>query len=680
MSLSNCMRIVNTLHQDDEQALMAHIERLQSEGMPARDAQFAAVHQLMAELESGQAPQLSQRDQVDTPEFKRWFGDWRVELDNTRVNQQLDDWNSGELKSNAVIDLGRPASVLQQFGVPDLPIHMTQRILTKAVLRKHDIDLADLKDFVRNLQAPLAVFGSKLGDGHLVLVTEVRHADGNIIAALDLETTRDWLEINDITSIHPKRDHSVAHWIAGGLLRGYEKAKGRTWLENSAGSNTQQPQVKAALDNAIIYETNAIRKPSKVVDADGKPLVVYHGTDANITEFKVSERGTYGGGIYLTPDTKGASDYAIYRGGKSPTVYPVYVSIKNPATGAEAARVASWKGEENARAELIARGYDGVIDMRSGEIVAFRSEQIKSATGNNGQFDPANPDIRKSQRDDLGFYSALESGIEAMPTRSATAASWKDQIKGLVNKGVVKADEIEWSGINDFLDLQQGKVTKEQIAEYLDANGVQVKEVVLGGYGKWAVEWSNGNREVFPTQEDAEAALDNEIKEERYMAESADIEFDPDAVGRVVRSNAKDEEAKYSQYTLPGGENYREVLLTLPHQRKATKIWRDFQSKYGDEDPRTMAAKQAAVNEGRNVDGGVYKSAHWDQPNILAHIRVNDRTDSEGAKTLFVEEIQSDFQQDYRKQKDAIEKAVESDFEDIVARMKSAGVLEVNCD
>ena len=136
---------------------------------------------------------------------------------------------------------------------------------------------------------------------------------------------------------------------------------------------------------------------SKVVDADGKPLVVYHGTDADITDFKVSERGTYGGGIYLTPDTKGASEYAIYRGYKSPTVYPVYVSIKNPATGAEAARVASWKGEENARAELIARGYDGVIDMRSGEIVAFYPEQVKSAIGNNGQFDPSNPDIRFSR-------------------------------------------------------------------------------------------------------------------------------------------------------------------------------------------------------------------------------------------------------------------------------------------
>jgi hypothetical protein len=134
---------------------------------------------------------------------------------------------------------------------------------------------------------------------------------------------------------------------------------------------------------------------SKVVDANGDPLVVYHGTGAtDISEFKVSTSGTYGGGIYLTPEIRGANDYAIYRGAPSSTVYPVYAAIKNPASGSEAAQVASWKGEENAREELIKRGYDGVVDMRSGEIVAFYPEQIKSAIGNNGDFDGSNPDIR----------------------------------------------------------------------------------------------------------------------------------------------------------------------------------------------------------------------------------------------------------------------------------------------
>ena len=45
------------------------------------------------------------------------------------------------------------------------------------------------------------------------------------------------------------------------------------------------------------------------------------------------------------------------------------------------------------RAELQARGFDGVIDTATGEVVAFRPEQIKSATGNSGRFDPNSPSL-----------------------------------------------------------------------------------------------------------------------------------------------------------------------------------------------------------------------------------------------------------------------------------------------
>src|SRR5690606_13508847 len=54
---------------------------------------------------------------------------------------------------------------------------------------------------------------------------------------------------------------------------------------------------------------------------------------------------------------------------------------------------------EAVRDVLIERGYDGIVDMRSGEIVAFRPEQIKSAIGNNGNFDPEDADIRFSIAD-----------------------------------------------------------------------------------------------------------------------------------------------------------------------------------------------------------------------------------------------------------------------------------------
>jgi hypothetical protein len=72
--------------------------------------------------------------------------------------------------------------------------------------------------------------------------------------------------------------------------------------------------------------------------------------------------------------------------------------------------------------------------------------------------------------------------------------------------------------------------------------------------------------------------------------------------------------ARHESHSLPGKyDNYREVLVTLPDQyKKGSKDW-------------------------------VYES-HYDEPNILGHVRLDDRT-IDGKKTLFVEEIQSDWHQ-----------------------------------
>src|SRR5690606_35665961 len=40
---------------------------------------------------------------------------------------------------------------------------------------------------------------------------------------------------------------------------------------------------------------------------------------------------------------------------------------------------------------------------------------------------------------------------------------------------------------------------------------------------------------------------------------------------------------------------------------------------------------------------------HFDQPNILAHVRFNERVDADGKRELFLEEVQSDWHQDGRK-------------------------------
>jgi hypothetical protein len=47
-------------------------------------------------------------------------------------------------------------------------------------------------------------------------------------------------------------------------------------------------------------------------------------------------------------------------------------------------------------------------------------------------------------------------------------------------------------------------------------------------------------------------------------------------------------------------------------------------------------------------DKQTYTSTHWNEPNVLAHVRFNDRTGPNGEKILFVEEVQSDWHREGR--------------------------------
>ena len=71
------------------------------------------------------------------------------------------------------------------------------------------------------------------------------------------------------------------------------------------------------------------------------------------------------------------------------------------------------------------------------------------------------------------------------------------------------------------------------------------------------------------------------------------------------------------------------------------------------------AEKDAVIFEARRIENTTprdYISSHFSEPNILAHMRVNDRVDADGKKMLLVEEIQSDWHQAGRKKAIKLEK------------------------
>jgi len=185
-------------------------------------------------------------------------------------------------------------------------------------------------------------------------------------------------------------------------------------------------------------------KSSKVVDDQGRPLVVYHGTSSRFEEFIPSNRG-----IWLTPDKNRASDYAKNRmNGEEGIIMPLYAKIENPAD-------TETDGNYTPYHEL---GFDGWISRRpNGEpftIIVKNSSQIKSATSNEGGFDPNTPvivkepgfDYKPLQNAILNDNGSLDTKLEAI-TAASQAYNHSGNVKVPWDETVDKMREF-WSDEN----------------------------------------------------------------------------------------------------------------------------------------------------------------------------------------------------------------------------------------
>jgi hypothetical protein len=117
--------------------------------------------------------------------------------------------------------------------------------------------------------------------------------------------------------------------------------------------------------------------------------------------------------------------------------------------------------------------------------------------------------------------------------------------------------------------------------------------------------------------------------------------------------------SKYHKFQLPGGENYREILLTLPEKMPKTlpegySLQSMANGNFTLVNPDNIGtriyakSKDAAMEEAIRrftIKEEPYRSSHFNEPNILAHMRVNDRVDADGKKMLLIEEVQSDWHQ-----------------------------------
>lgn len=203
-----------------------------------------------------------------------------LEAVNERFNEQLSRYGRGMMDANEVFHLGRPHGVMQLF-LPNIPIVMRQRVITKGTAKKHEVDVQAIINMPQHLSNPVFVF--QRSKDILGVLTDMRDRNGkNVCVAIELKRQiqkgGDYFEVNDIRSFHGREFKNIVEPIVkNDTLRWVDKAKGLAYL-SSASQPVQQEIDKQDLDSA-----------AKVVEEFENPNV--QGQETDDASYREVEQG-----------------------------------------------------------------------------------------------------------------------------------------------------------------------------------------------------------------------------------------------------------------------------------------------------------------------------------------------------------------------------------------------------
>ncbi|MES9980874.1 MAG: hypothetical protein ABW115_04865 [Candidatus Thiodiazotropha sp. 6PLUC6] len=261
------------------------------------------------------------------------------------------------------------------------------------------------------------------------------------------------------------------------------------------------------------------------------------------------------------------------------------------------------------------------------------------------------------------LYSLLKRRLEALPMGRASIAQWRNTLLNMKKQGI-REEEIKWSGLLAYLskceEQQRTSATRRELLAAINFSAIR-----LSLTNELATEKSN-KLDFF---EVPQSRIHNSFHSEQKIAQADEIcviryvelmhyykvgfikklklnrnesikdqWFVLDTIGNPVNNSVSNRprfqskleafEAasrhalqhvgvpveyspcqRYEHKTLCGGEDYREWLVTLP----------DYPISHF--------------------------TSHYNARNVLLHFRTKKRTDTQGRKLLFIEEIQSDWHQ-----------------------------------
>lgn len=277
-------------------------------------------------------------------------------------------------------------------------------------------------------------------------------------------------------------------------------------------------------------------KGSKVVDDEGNPLVVYHGTNAKIGQEFAFDKGRLGQnynleepGFFFTDDKRSAGYYSLskeeealgseFRRSKEgrqamgERVVPVYLKLNNPLTLKELSSHSDYidvyyavdavDSNRSIINEMLATGkYDGLYIKKHGEKVFAVTEpnQIKSVN-NKGTFDPNDPRIlyQTDGANAQGAYFPEEKLIQiSRAALDPEGTARHEAMEALNDLGYFKKEEwdmLEASAIEgDWISKHNIEQRYKDIYDGESQRGDMLREAINEEYAAWA----RGETEVTP--------------------------------------------------------------------------------------------------------------------------------------------------------------------------------------
>ncbi len=196
-----------------------------------------------------------------------------VEEVNQKFNDELDAYENKSLPQGHRFDLGMPSPELVSAGFPRLPISMRSSVIgVKSNMARHMFTPSDLKDLVKAMQKPIAVFNYTKDNMRNVIV-DLERGGKHFLVGVTLGYKGNGIEINSVSGLFPKDSHEWIKWIQDDkAIRIDQKEKVLNLIDSLRTNPAESARIGLDLDNAanIVQGFENPKLPEENVSDEGK--------------------------------------------------------------------------------------------------------------------------------------------------------------------------------------------------------------------------------------------------------------------------------------------------------------------------------------------------------------------------------------------------------------------------